>query len=90
METICFDLDSGLSLIVLPENNERGGSHTCTFQLYAGGSGKADKCLSDLNNYAGMISFDWQSQAYYFTPGNLAVSAGEILQLIGHIKTKIY
>jgi hypothetical protein len=90
MKPIYFDLDNGLSLIILPENKERDGTHTYTFQLYAGSLGSEDKRLNALNNYVGMISFDWANQEYYFTPGNQAISHSEILQLIACIKTKIY
>lgn len=89
MKPIYFDLDDGLSLTILPENNEEDGTQTCTFQMYAGSSAR-DKGLNDLNNYSGMISLDQNSQEFYYTPGNLALSCEEILQLIEHIKSKIY
>lgn len=90
MEPIRFDLDNGLSLIILPENSQRDGSHSCTFQLYAGSPGNEDQSLSDLNNYSGLIAFDWANQEFYYTRGNRAIPSEEIFQVIECIKNKIY
>lgn len=90
MKPIYFTLNNGSSLIVLPENKERDNSHSCTFQLYVGSPANKDKSLKDLNNYSGMISFNPASQAFYFTPGNRAISSDEVLKIIECIKTKIY
>ncbi len=90
MEPICFNLDNGLSLIILPEYRHGDDGQTCTFQLYYSSRSNEAKSLNDLNNYSGMISFERTSQEFYYTPGNLALSRQEILRLIEHIKRKIY
>jgi hypothetical protein len=90
MKPFFFNLDSGLSLIILPENKSSDTDSTYTFQLYNGDKRNMGNSLNDLNNYAGLISFDWASQEFYYTPGNLSISSAQILELIALIKTKIY
>lgn len=90
MKPIYFNLDNGLPLIILPENEVRDNSYTCTFQLYVGSPGERNKSLNNLSKYLGLISFNWASQEFYFTPGNRAIASDEILQIIECIKTKIH
>jgi hypothetical protein len=89
MEPIFFKPDNGVSLIIFPENKGNHGGLINTFQLYHGNSGNLMKCVNDLNNYSGLISFEQDSQEFYYTPGNLPLSTVEILQVMSCIKTKI-
>ncbi len=90
MKPFFFNLDNSLSLIILPENKGRAADSTYTFHLYNGNKQNMGNSLNDLNNYAGLISFDCAGQEFYYTPGNLTISNPEILRLIAVIKTKIY
>jgi hypothetical protein len=86
MNPIFFKLVSGVSLIIVPENNE---GHINTFQLYHGSRSNFGKSLNNLNNYSGLISFDEDNQKFYYTPGNFLFTAIEILEIVAFIKTKI-
>ncbi|WP_183577818.1 hypothetical protein HDF18_10600 [Mucilaginibacter sp. X5P1] len=90
MKLFFFNLDNGLTVIILPENKENDGEHTCTFQLYYGNRGNIAQSLSDLNNYSGLISYELVSKEFYYTPGNMTFSIVEISQIIAYIKNKIY
>ena len=89
MKPIFFNLDNGVSLIIIPENKENEDGPINTFQLYHGSRSNFDKSLANLNNYSGLISFDQASNEFYYTPGNLPFSATEIAQIIACLKTKI-
>jgi hypothetical protein len=89
MGPMFFNLDNGLSLIILPEKTENEGGKGCNFHLYYCSPDNEEKSLNDLRNYVGLISFDGASQEFYFTAGNLSITSNEILQVINSIKTKI-
>ena len=89
MNPMFFNLDNGLSLIILPAKMANNEGQNCNFHLYFSIPGNEENSLNDLHNYAGLISFDAASQEFYFTAGNMAVSSKEVLQVITSIKTKI-
>lgn len=89
MEPTHFHTDKGLPVIIMPEKAKQG-TGSCSFHLYYGDPGNLERCLSDLNNYVGLIYFDRSSRRFSYTPGNRAVTSEEILQAIDYIKSNIF
>jgi hypothetical protein len=86
-QPIYFHPQDDLSLIMLP-GSEAAGGNTCTFQLYFSAADSQQYSLNDLNNYAGLLTLDRESGQYYYTAGNRAMTADEILAIIEHLKNQ--